>query len=161
MDMPATIEGLVTTEVSTGMATGANVAVRALQRVDFNGTSVLATVPLFPSSTANLATEPGNGTLTCPVNTNCASYTLKVPASNPQVGTFDSAGTTYTPPAMGEVQYAINARAFTLTDNQPNCSPSSLLTEMQDGGGNLTVMAGQTITAQMLDFTGCEADSSP
>jgi hypothetical protein len=36
-----------------------------------------------------------------------------------------------------------------------------LLTEMQDGGGNLTVMAGQTITAQMLDFTGCEADSSP
>ena len=88
----------------------------------------------------------------CPTGTKCASYTLIVPASNPKVGTFNAAGTTYTDPAGPPVPYEVNARAFKPDGTtEPNCNPSSLLTDPVD------VTAGTAVVASDLTFTDCEA----
>lgn len=146
---PATIQGDLTTTDPDGEATGADIALSALQRATPDGGSEVAlTIPLFGASTGTLTTE-ANGCLT---GTKCASYTLIVPASNPKVGTFDAAGTTYTDPAASPVPYEVNARAFKPDSTmEPNCSPSSLLTDPVD------VTAGATVAASALTFTECEA----
>ena len=86
---PATIQGDVTTTDADSAATGADIALSALQRATPDGGSEVAlTIPQFGASTGTVNTE-ANG---CPT-TKCASYTLIVPASNPKVGTFNAAGT--------------------------------------------------------------------
>ena len=77
---------------------------------------------------------------------------LIVPASNPKVGTFNAAGTTYTDPAGPPVPYEVNARAFKPDGTtEPNCNPSSLLTDPVD------VTAGTAVAASDMTFTDCEA----
>ena len=80
---PATIEGDLTTTDSDNAATEADIALSALQRAAPDGGSeVSLTIPLFGDSTPTVATE-ANG---CPTGTECASYVLVVPASNPKGG---------------------------------------------------------------------------
>lgn len=145
--LPATISGQVTT--STGSAaTSADIQLSAFQSVDAGGT-LLVTIPLFTDSTPNVATQSD---ITCPANTDCTSYKLNVPASNPQVGTFSSASpTSYTPPAGGSVLYSVEARAFVpMSGGLSNCSPSD-----QTISG-ITVSAGNTTTITTFSFTGCQ-----
>ncbi len=146
---PATIQGDVTTTDPDSAATGADIALSALQRATPDGGSEVAlTIPQFGASTGTVNTE-ANG---CPTGTKCASYTLIVPASNPKVGTFDVAGTTYADPAAPPVPYEVNARAFKPDGTtEPNCNPSSLLSDPVD------VTAGTTVAASDLTFTECEA----
>ena len=90
--LPASITGTVTT--STGSAaTSADLSLSALQSITVNSTSVLVTIPLAAQSlaTATVSTAPGAG---CFVNTDCADYTLSVPASNPSVGAAASSSST-------------------------------------------------------------------
>ena len=68
-----------------------------------------------------------------------------------KVGTFDAAGTTYADPADPPVPYEVNARAFKPdSTTEPNCSPSSLLTDPVE------VTAGGTVAASDLTFTECD-----
>lgn len=153
--MPALVQGLVTTQVQPGIATGGNVAMSALQSVDQNGSQVLVTVPLFPGSMANLATETAS-CLTATTGRKCANYTLVVPASNPSVGTFSSNGTAtiYSAPAGPPVLYSVNARAFIIGSTEPNCVPSSLLT-------NVTIPPTLTLNGVNFDLTSCQAEPTP
>jgi hypothetical protein len=153
---PGEIEGQVTTSTSMATATGADVQVSALQTATpVGGTPVLVTVPLFGSSTPLVTTDAG---ASCPMGTECASYELFVPASNPVVGMFSSGGTTYAPPAAGDVLYSVNALAFVPGTTDPDCSPSSLTTDKQaDGTTLLKATAGSPVTAQTLAFTACQA----
>ena len=146
---PATIAGDLTTTDADNAATGADIALSALQRATPDGGSEIAlTIPLFGDSPRTVTTE-ANG---CPTGTKCASYLLVVPASNPKVGIFDAAGTTYADPADPPVPYEVNARAFKPDGTtEPNCNPSSLLTDPVD------VTAGTTVAASNLTFTECEA----
>ena len=145
---PGAIEGLVTT--ADGGATGADIALSALQTATpTRGVVIQVTIPLFEGSTLNVATEP---TSSCPRVTACATYMLTVPASNPMVGTFNAAGTAYTPPAGGNVSYSVNAQAFIPgMAGTPNCSRSSLFTPPA------TVSAGTVTQSAPLAFTGCAA----
>ena len=150
---PASITGLVTT--STGSAaTPADISLFALEPIS---SSVMVTIPLAGQSatTANLTTAAGS---TCPANTDCASYTLSVPALNPSVGSFvANASQKPSVPATGAVSYTIDAFAFT-TDgtSTPDCSPSEQKTNSTTTNATLTVSSGMTSAAATLVFVSCQ-----
>jgi len=150
---PASITGQITT--STGSAaTVADISLSAQQPIS---SSLMVTVPLATQSAAaaNLTTAAG---ASCPAKTDCVTYTLSVPALNPSVGAFTTAGTQQpAPPAAGAVTYTIDARAFT-TDgtSTPDCSPSDLQTSSTTTNTALTVTAGASTTAATLAFSGCQ-----
>jgi hypothetical protein len=150
---PATITGLVST--STGSAaTAADISLSALQPIS---SAVMVTIPLAEqsASTANITTAAGS---TCPGNTDCASYTLSVPALNPSVGAFvASASQKPAAPPAGPVSYTIDAFAFT-TDgvSTPDCSPSELKISSTTTNTPLTVTSGMSSTAATLEFSGCQ-----
>ncbi|MCI0354022.1 MAG: DUF4382 domain-containing protein [Acidobacteria bacterium] len=148
----ASITGQVTT--STGAAaTSADIELSALQPI---GNNVLATIPLATQSavTLSLATAADAA---CPVNTNCASYTLSVPGLNPNLGAFNSGGTTYTQNTVDPVGYTVGARAFVpMSGSTANCNPSELTISTLQGGGALVVTPGGSVTAETLAFTACQ-----
>jgi hypothetical protein len=147
------ITGLVTT--STGSAaTTADVSISALQPITVNGSSLLITVPLAAqsASSVNLATA---ASASCPANTDCVSYTLTVPAANPSVGAFSTSGNqSPAPPAAGNVDYTVDARAFVAS--APDCTNPDLQTSMTTANATLVVVGGISVTAQTLAFTGCQ-----
>ena len=151
--LPASISGQITTSTgSTG--TIADLSVSALQSI---GNSMFITVPLAQQSaaTATLTTAAG---ASCPASTDCASYTLAVPAANPSIGGFNSGGNqTPAAPASGEVDYTVGASAFIPgSAGQPDCSPSSMQTSLTDAIATLSVTAGNPTTAAALSFASCQ-----
>jgi hypothetical protein len=145
---PGVIMGQVTTD---GGATGADIALSALQTTPAGGAPIQVTIPVFADSTVNVATERASGS-GCLGGTPCATYMLTAPASNPLVGTFTPSGTTYTAPAGGNVSYNVNAQAFSPgSASTPMCSPSSLVTPP------VVVRAGGVSQADPLVFTKCTA----
>lgn len=150
---PASITGLVTT--STGSAaTAGDISLSALQPIN---SSEMVTIPLAGQSatSASLTTSAGS---TCPGKTDCASYTLSVPALNPSVGVFvTSASQKPAAPAAGPVSYTIDAFAFT-TDgtSTPDCSPSEEKTGSTTTNTLLTVTSGMSSTAATLAFSSCQ-----
>jgi len=150
---PGSITGQVTT--STGSAgTAADASVSALQAIS---SSQWVTIPLAgqSASAGNVTTASGPS---CPTNTDCATYTLLVPALNPSVGVFTAATSqSPAPPASGPVNYTVDALAFT-TDgtSTPDCSPSELQTSVTSSNAPLTVTAGSSTTAATLAFSGCQ-----
>ncbi|MBZ5616023.1 MAG: DUF4382 domain-containing protein [Acidobacteriia bacterium] len=146
---PASITGQITTTTGSA-ATAADLQLSALQPITENSATVMITTPLAQQSaaTATLTTVTG----TCPTNTDCASYTLSVPASNPSVGAFSTSGNqTPGPPASGAVNYTVDAVAFAPGSSSTlDCSPSDLQTSP------LAVTAGNSFTAATLKFTSCQ-----
>jgi hypothetical protein len=151
----ATITGQVTTTTGSA-ATAADISVSALQSITVNSSALLITVPLAAQSAAmaNLTTASG----TCPTNTDCGTYTIKVPAANPSVGAFNTSGTqTPTPPATGTVNYTMDARAFVVGGgSSPDCNPSDVQTSSTSTSTPLTATAATSVTAATLAFTGCQ-----
>ena len=149
----ASITGQITT--STGSAaTAADISVSALQQI---GTSQWVTIPLASQSATagNVTTAQGT---TCATNTDCATYTLSIPALNPSIGPFTASTTqTLAPPAVGPINYTIDALAFT-TDgtSTPNCTPSELQASTNSSNAPLTVAPGTSTTAATLSFSGCQ-----
>lgn len=148
---PATLTGQVTT-AGTGAAVAAMVTLSALQQATpTGGPNILVTVPVLalggqPPSVMTTAT-PTSGPA-CPAATDCFNYSLALPASNPQFGTFSSGSITYTAPAPGTVTYSLNATA-------PACTAS---TPSSGTVGSITVTPGNsTAVSTVLAFTGCTA----
>lgn len=153
--LPASITGQITS--STGSAaTAVDLSLSALQPITVNSATVLITVPLAQqsSSTLSLATEAD---VSCPVNTDCVSYTLAVPAANPSVGAFVAGNQTPAPPAGGAVSYTVDANALVPgSAGVSDCNPSNLQTSNTVGSTPLTVLPGGPVTAATLAFTGCQ-----
>ncbi|NTW16654.1 MAG: DUF4382 domain-containing protein [Syntrophaceae bacterium] len=124
-----TIKGDVTT-VITGSGQEVDIDISGLK---YATSSLRVTIPVFQGSTPTTVTAP-NG---IPTN-----YSLSVPTGNPQVGTFNSAGTSYSPVSGG---YFINAEA-------DNCTQSSQSTT------ELNVGPGGEVTAPDITFTGCSGN---
>jgi hypothetical protein len=153
---PASINGQITTTAGNA-ATSADIVLSALEPAAINGSNVLVTVPLAQQSaaTATVSTAAGSS---CPPHTDCASYTLAVPALNPSVGVFSTSGSQQpSPPAPGPVIYTVDAQAF-MPDSggTSDCSPSDLQTNTAAGGGPLAVTAGTGVSASTLAFSGCQ-----
>lgn len=151
---PASITGQVTT--TNGGASAADLQLSALQSITVNNTNVLITTPLAQQSAAAVSLPTLTGS--CPANTDCANYTLGVPASNPSVGTF-VAGPMQTPlpPTPGNVSYTIDAVAFVPgSAGQTDCGPPELQTSQTNTNAQLMVSTGISVTAHPLAFTGCQ-----
>jgi hypothetical protein len=148
----ASIAGQVTT--TTGAAgTAADIQLSALQPIPGQAFSI--TVPL-PAQSATMLSFPTASDAACPVNTFCASYTAMVPGAHPNVGAFSSGGTTYAQNTVDPVVFTVEGKAFVpMSGGTESCSPSTLSTSNQSGGGSLTVTPAASLTAETLAFTGC------
>jgi hypothetical protein len=115
------------------------------------GSTISVTIPIFgalmqpPTFTTSATPDPS--TPACPAGTLCHNYSLKVPASNPQVGTFSSGSVTYAAPASDPVNYSLNAVAPGCTASAP--SPATV--------SSITVTPGNTTNVStVLAFSGCQ-----
>jgi hypothetical protein len=146
----ATITGLVTAATASNTGASADISLSALQSVTSGSNNVFVTVPQAATSSATLSLATVAGA-SCPANTQCATYSVQVPALNPSVGAFSASGTTYSS-ASGAVNYTLDALAFVPNSgNTPSCTPSE-----QKSATPLTVTAGATVNAPDLAFTGCQ-----
>lgn len=164
---PAVFQGFVTATKGASAAT-ADVTLAALQTVALSGpASRQITVPLESinavgatpavESTGTISVEANTSCpVGAPVNSNCAQYTLVVPASNPNVGVFSSSGVTYTAPASGDVLFTVDAQAFVpMSGPTKDCMPSEITTSKDDGGLALKAIAATTTKVARIDFSGC------
>jgi hypothetical protein len=151
-----TLQGVVS---SAGAAGGISIdaAMSALQSVALPGGATRpVTIPTLPGSTETVATVATPQNVVCPANTFCEQYTLNLPASNPSVGNFSMAGTTFAGPAAGDVLFTLDARAFaTMSGGTPTCSPSRLTTDKDQADQPLKLAGGTSVTPKTLSFTGC------
>jgi hypothetical protein len=149
---PASIMGVISSDTGSGPI-AIDLSVSALQSI---GANQLVTVPLAQQSaaTASLETAPD---ASCPMNTDCAKYTLVVPASNPSIGAFNSGGNQMpASPLPGTVAYTVDANAFIVGMNVSDCTKPNQETSMTDMNAPLTVTPGGSVMASLLQFTGCQ-----
>lgn len=149
---PGTIAGIVTALNGATPPTGAkiDVTLSALQTVMASGASHAFTVPLFANSTSSVTVSSNTACkMGSPAGAFCASYSLVVPASNPNVGTFSAGKVTFTAPASGSVAYSVEADATNPTSGAPTCSMPSPPPQ------SLKVTPGATTNAAEIDFSGC------
>jgi hypothetical protein len=153
---PGTIQGTVTS-ANAGAGVTIDAAMSAMQTISLSGGGTRdVTIPLLGASTGTIATTATPVNVVCPANTFCEQYTLIVPASNPSFGTFAAAGTTFSTPASGSVNYKVEARAFRpLSGGATTCSPTFVVVTTDSANATLAVTAGTTVTAKQIDFTGC------
>lgn len=154
---PGTIQGAITAINGTTGAT-IDVNISALQTVMVSGSSHTFTVPLFANSTSSVSiTSSTSCPMTAPKGAFCGSYTLIVPASNPEVGSFSAGKVTFTSPASGDVLYTVKADATNPSTNAGMCSPSSqtVSTDASTPPAPLKITPGATTNAAEIDFSGC------
>lgn len=150
----ATIAGEVTT--STGSAaTAADITLSALQQVSVGSGTLTFTMPLVQQSAATLNVSTA-ASVSCTANTDCASYSLSVPAADANVGSFAAAGTTYTQ-GTAAVAYSVEGdAAVPSSGGTADCSPATQTTASTSANLTLTVTPGATTQAAILAFTGCQ-----
>src|SRR6202035_717726 len=106
-------------------ATGIDLQLSALEPVS---STLSVTVPLLQNSTqssAVLALSTATGS-SCAAGTECASYSILMPAAAPYVGTFAATGTTLTQSTLAPA-YTIDAIAFVPSSGGvADCSPNEL-----------------------------------
>ena len=158
----ATITGQITSMKgtgNTGTPTPADITAFALQQLTIGSTNISFIIPLAdqasPSSTISLSTAAN---VSCPANTDCVTYTVKVPAMWPNLGGFTAgSATNYSQSLATPVGYSIGAQAFVpVPTATQNCSPFELFSNTLSGGGPLTVTAGQPSTAATIGFSSCQ-----
>src|SRR6266481_1845052 len=164
---PAVFQGFVT--ASNGAAAGTiDLSLSALQTVASGATTTIQiTIPLqtIPATTTTpevdstglISVSANTGCPTgAPANSNCAQYTLVVPASNPSVGVFLSSGFTYSTPATGDVLFTVDARAaMPMSGGTPDCTPSEQTTAKDSTAAPLKALPATTTNVAEIDFSGC------
>jgi hypothetical protein len=164
---PAQLQGVVTATSGTA-AVSIDASLSALQTVPSGGaTNRQITIPLQTIPATNMTPEVDstgiisvdsntNCPMSAPKNTNCATYTLVVPASNPSVGLFSASGFTYSTPASGDVLFTVDAQAAKpMSGGVVDCMPSEIMTSKDATAMPLKVMPATTTNAAEIDFTGC------
>ena len=162
---PAVLQGIVT--ATNGAVAGTiDVSLSALQTAPSGpNTTQQVTIPL-QTIPATSTTPKINSTGLVSVSThclggvspasNCALYTLVVPASNPSVGLFSASGFKYSTPAAGDVLFAVDAKAAVpLSGGTPSCMPSEQTVEKDTMGHPLKALPATTTNVAEINFTGC------
>jgi len=164
---PAQLQGVVTATSGTA-AVSIDASLSALETVSSGGANTRQiTIPLQTIPATNATPEVDstglisvdsstNCPMTAPKNTNCATYTLVVPASNPSVGLFSASGFSYSTPAAGDVLFTVDAQAAKpMSGGVPDCMPSDQMTSNDATAMPLKVMPAATTNVAEIDFTGC------
>ena len=144
----AIFNGLITS-ASTSGATSADVQVSVLSTLS---SGLTVTVPLIQNATQStavlaLSTQPG---ATCPTGTDCAAYTLAVPALSPYSAAFAAGGATLTA-GPSPAAYKVDALAFV---PQSGGTVDCTVSELQSV--SLTPVAGTPVLVPTLAFSGCQ-----
>jgi len=164
---PAQLQGVVTATSGTAVVS-IDASLSALQTVPAGGSATRQiTIPLQTIPATNVTPEVDSTGLisvdsstscptTAPKNTNCASYTLVVPASNPSVGLFSASGFTYSTPASGDVLFTVDVQAAKpMSGGVLDCMPSEIMTSKDATAMPLKVMPATITNVAETDFTGC------
>ena len=144
----ARLSGVVTT-VSSTAATSADVQVSALSQL---ASGLIVTVPLIQNATQNtavlaLSTQAGT---TCPTGTDCAAYSIAVPALSPYSAAFSAGGVTLVA-GPAPASYKVDAIAFVpQSGGTLDCSTSDLQSAA------VTPIAGSVAAVPTLAFSGCQ-----
>jgi len=164
---PAVFQGFVT--ATNGATAGTiDVSLSALQAVP-NGpaTTLQVTIPLQTIPATNTTAEiDSTGLISvssntacpsgAPANSNCAQYTLVVPASNASVGIFSASGFTYSVPPTGDVLFTVDARAAVpLSGGTPDCTPSEQMVAKDSSALPLKALSATMTTVAEIDFSSC------
>jgi len=164
---PAVLHGFVTATTSMGGAS-VDVSLAALQPITFGSSMTVRqlNIPLQTIPATAISPEVDSTGLimvssitACPsgspMNANCASYTLIVPGSNPNVGVYSSSGFSYSA-AGGSVPFTVDANAdVPMSGGVADCTPSEITTSKDLNNQPLAVTAGSTTTVARIDFIGC------
>lgn len=165
---PATLQGFVTATTGTAAAS-VDVSLSALQQVSFGSPAAMRklTIPLeaiqatqTTSATASTELISISTNTSCPtgspLNSNCAQYTLVVPASNPSVGVFSSSGFSFSTPAAAPVLFTVDARAAVpKSGGTADCSPSEIMTSTDASNAPLAVTPATVTNVARTDFKSC------
>jgi Domain of unknown function (DUF4382) len=156
-DTPTTFKGVVT---ASGGSASIDAAVSALQPVSLpNIGNRMVTIPAEDGTNSTPNISVVSNTLCpagAPANSNCATYTLVEPASNPRAGVFTAGAISYGPPASGAVPYSVRTDAFApLSGGSSSCSPASKTTNLDASSHMLSAVPGATVNVGEIDFSGC------
>ena len=166
---PAILQGFVTAKTATAGAL-ADVSLAALQSISLSGggtrqlniplqnTQATTTTPAVMSTELISIVDNKTCPTGSPMGANCAQYTLVVPASNPSVGVFASAGFTFSTPATGDVLFSVDAIASVpMSGGKLDCTPSEIVTstDASTPPKPLKVTPATTTNVARTDFTGC------
>lgn len=146
------ITGTVSTTTGTA-GTAADITLFAMQQVSINSTNVNVIIPLAQQSSATASVTTASGG-SCAANTDCATYTLAVPAMWPNIGAFSSGGTSYAQSNAVPVTYSVGADAS--LSGAPDCTPPEVIVNTLNGGGALGVTPGGSSGAATLSLTACQ-----
>ena len=150
----ASITGSVTTTTGSA-ATAADITLAAVQSVNLGSGNVNVIIPLAQQSSATASVSTANNISCTVANTDCAGYTLAVPAMWPSIGAYASGGTTYAQDtSTTPITYSVYAWAS--YQGAPDCSTNPTIVNTQFGGGSLSVSPGLPVTAATVAFTGCQ-----
>jgi len=147
----ATFTGTVTSQNSSNTGTVADIELSALETVN-NATFTIPLLPTQQQSSATLAVETAAPTATsqCPTGTDCANYSMVLPAGGPYIGAYSSGGATLTLSAP-LATYVIDGQASVPSSGGvADCNPSE--TKSQSYALSNTF----TINVQTLAFTQCQ-----
>jgi hypothetical protein len=148
---PVTLSNTVTSSGSAGMGVAVDVTLSAQQSASM-GSITGITIPVFAGSTSTITTVPNPTTGTCPTTgTDCATYSLLVPAGDFSSGTFNASGTHYIlSTQQTQVTYIVEGKAsFVSAPLSPTCTNSPLPSTILITNGNPGPANPQ------LAFTGC------
>jgi hypothetical protein len=149
----ASITGQITT--TSGAATSADITLSALQSATIGGSAVNVTIPLAQQSSATASVSTASGS--CPAGTNCVTYTIAVPAMQPNIGAFVAGATAYTQSTTTPVNYSVEGQAFVPGSGATqDCVPPIMTVNTITGGGALSVTPGVTANAAVMAFVGCQ-----
>ena len=150
----ATLNGTVTSQNLSNAGTVADVQLSTLATIG-TGTPVTYTIPLPPTSTQNSAVlgveTAASGT--CPAGTDCATYSMTVPASGVNIGAWASTGATLTLNATWATYTADGIAFVPGGGNTVDCNPS----EIQKALSTFTsVTVASPIAVPTMGFVQCQ-----
>lgn len=145
-----TLSGSVTSQNSSNQGTVTDVQVSALETLN----NVTYTIPLVQNTTQTAATlqvETAAGS-SCTTGTDCAAYSLVLPAGGPYVGAYASSGITLAQ-SSPLATYIVDGVAFVPSSGGvADCNP----TEQKTPSYALTSTGSFTLSVQALAFTQCQ-----
>ena len=154
------LNGTVTSQNSSNAGTVADIQLSTLETISSN----TYTIPLPPTTsqsvdTLSVETGPTSGSLTCPVGTDCANYTLVTSSGGVYIGAWASSGVTLSANATW-ASYVVDAVAYVPGSGATrNCS---VATPQEVKSATLTITPAGPFTPTLfpvtpaLAFTQCQ-----
>lgn len=145
-----TLSGTVTSQNSTNTGTVADIGLSALETDTASGMTF--TIPLLPiatQSSATLAIETAAAS-GCATGTDCADYSMVLPAGGPYIGAYSSSGVMLAQ-SVPLATYVVDGEAVVPSSGgTADCNPSEMKTQTYALSNNFS------ITVQALAFVQCQ-----